>query len=147
MALLAYLVMIASLVTGAFLGFEWIETSSLRTIHNAGFAKSASVIEKRKNYLASLSAPRPTIDSQAPAELPTLAATLSPSAEPVATVMNAPEASVETTAAQDVGGQNSQRTHAHRSKTSIARRLQEVGRREALGYGAAFDSDGAFPSR
>jgi hypothetical protein len=54
MALLAYLVMIAFLMTTAFLGVEWVVTSTPKNPHHVWQPKTAAVLQKRKDYLASL---------------------------------------------------------------------------------------------
>jgi hypothetical protein len=57
MALLAYLVMVASLMTAAFIGFEWVATTSPKAMAHLSSPKSAVVIEKRRAYLAALQNP------------------------------------------------------------------------------------------
>jgi hypothetical protein len=138
MALLAYLVFVAFIMTSAFVGFEWIATSAPRTVaHHLSPAKSAVVIQKRKTYLA--------------AHLPWNS---SASAKQNLTTISSKESSEESkeiasneeSKPQDSSAQTPRSAHAHRNRPKIAiRRARDAAGQTAFGYGAPrVESNGFF---
>jgi hypothetical protein len=138
MALLAYLVMVAFLMTSAFVGLEWIATSSEQRIsaHHLLPAKSAVIIDKRSRYLAALSK----------SERDTYADVGSHSAAAAASHEESAAASARTTESEDALAQNRSRTassHRSRTKKTYRRPRNEVTQAE-LGYGGYASEPSSF---
>jgi hypothetical protein len=138
MALLAYLVMVAFLMTSAFVGLEWIATSSEQRIsaHHLLPAKSAVIIDKRNRYLAAQSKPERDAYSDAAPHSAVAAASHEESAT----------ASAQTTQSEDAPAHNRTRTaSSHRSRTKMAyRRPRNEVTQAELGYGGFASEPNSF---
>jgi hypothetical protein len=135
MALLAYSVMIAFLMTSLFIGFEWVATSAPKTVaHHLSPAKSAAVIQKRKTYLAANPWAYAKRNSNNP--VPAALASKKPSDESKQIASN--EERITEVKPQDSSEQTTQhsgRARRYRPKIAI-RRTKDAAGQTAYGYGA-----------
>ena len=140
MALLAFLVMLASLMTVGVLGFEWAVTSSQSRAysHHAPTARSETVIQKRKNYQASLEALRKLANSD-PTKI-AAAATKSEGAE----TQGAQAQEMTDTVAQEEASDRPRIVRRNKAKLTGQRRKNEITQADLGAGNPIFDSNNVY---